>query len=148
LTNRPKYDIINTSKGADKPTKQRKKVVIMTKKITNKSALQFAIKAIGDTNPEVTAKLEKMVEQLDKKNAAPRKLTAQQEKNEVLKADIVEFLADNADTGYTVSDLLKVIPSLEGDSNQHASALLRQLVLAKTVEKYSEKRRTYFKIAG
>lgn len=120
----------------------------MTKKITNKSALQFAIKAIGDTNPEVTAKLEKMVEQLDKKNAAPRKLTAQQEKNEVLKADIVEFLADNADTGYTVSDLLKAVPSLEGDSNQHVSALLRQLVLAKTVEKYSEKRRTYFKIAG
>ena len=89
-----------------------------------------------------------MVEQLDKKNAAPRKLTAQQEKNEVLKADIVEFLADNADTGYTVSGLLKAVPSLEGDSNQHASALLRQLVLAKTVEKYSEKRRTYFKIAG
>ena len=116
-------------------------------KITNKSALMFAINAIGDTNPEVTAKLQKMVEQLDKKNAAPRKLTAQQEKNETLKAEIVEFLADNADTGYTVSDLLKAVPSLEGDSNQHASALLRQLVLADIVDKYSEKRRTYFKIA-
>jgi hypothetical protein len=115
-------------------------------KVTNKSALMFAINAIGDTNPEVTAKLQKMVEQLDKKNAAPRKLTAQQEKNETLKAEIVEFLADNADTGYTVSDLLKAVPSLEGDSNQHASALLRQLVLADKVEKYSEKRRTYFKI--
>ena len=115
-------------------------------KITNKSALMFAINAIGDTNPEVTAKLQKMVEQLDKKNAAPRKLTAQQEKNETLKAEIVEFLADNADTGYTVSDLLKAVPSLEGDSNQHASALLRQLVLADIVDKYSEKRRTYFKI--
>ena len=115
-------------------------------KITNKSALMFAINAIGDTNPEVTAKLQKMVEQLDKKNAAPRKLTAQQEKNETLKAEIVQFLADNADTGYTVSDLLKAVPSLEGDSNQHASALLRQLVLADIVDKYSEKRRTYFKI--
>lgn len=115
-------------------------------KITNKSALMFAINAIGDTNPEVTAKLQKMVEQLDKKNAAPRKLTAQQEKNETLKAEIVQFLADNADTGYTVSDLLKAVPSLEGDSNQHASALLRQLVLANIVDKYSEKRRTYFKI--
>jgi hypothetical protein len=115
-------------------------------KVTNKSALMFAINAIGDTNPEVTAKLQKMVEQLDKKNAAPRKLTAQQEKNETLKAEIVEFLADNAETGYTVSDLLKAVPSLEGDSNQHASALLRQLVLADKVEKYSEKRRTYFKI--
>ena len=115
-------------------------------KITNKSALMFAINAIGDTNPEVTAKLQKMVEQLDKKNAAPRKLTAQQEKNETLKAEIVEFLADNVDTGYTVSDLLKAVPSLEGDSNQHVSALLRQLVLADVVDKYSEKRRTYFKL--
>ena len=120
----------------------------MTNKITNKTALLFAIEAIGDSNPEVTAKLQKMVEQIDKKNASPKKLTAQQERNEVLKADIVEFLSDNADTGFTVSDLLKAVPSLEGDSNQHASALLRQLVIGKTVIKYSEKRRTYFKIAG
>lgn len=120
----------------------------MTNKLTNKSALLFAIEAIGDSNPEVVAKLQKMVAQLDKKNASPKKLTAQQEKNEVLKAEIVDFLADNADTGYTVSDLLKAVPSLEGDSNQHASALLRALVIAGTVEKYSEKRRTYFKIAG
>ena len=117
-------------------------------KLTNKSALLFAIEVIGDSNPEVTAKLQKMVAQLDKKNASPRKLTAQQEKNEVLKAEILEFLSDNADTGFTVSDLLKAVPCLEGDSNQHASALLRALVQAGSVTKYTEKRRTYFKIAG
>lgn len=120
----------------------------MTNKITNKTALLFAIEAIGDSNPEVTAKLQKMVEQIDKKNASPKKLTAQQEKNEVLKDTLVEFLAENADTGFTVSDLLKAVPALEGDSNQHASALLRQLVLSGKVAKYTEKRRTYFKIAG
>ena len=114
-------------------------------KMTNKKALQFAIQAIGDTNPEVSKKLQKMIDQLDKKNAAPRKKTAQQIKNEEIKAEIADFLADNEGTGFTVSDMLKEIPALEGDSNQHASALVRQLVLDKTIERYSEKRRTYFR---
>ena len=116
-------------------------------KITNKTALLFAIDAIGDSNPEVTAKLQKMVEQLEKKNASPKKLTAQQVKNEELKEVIVDFLADNENQGFTVTDLIKSIAELEGDSNQHVSALMRQLVEANKVEKYSEKRRTYFKIA-
>ena len=117
-------------------------------KMTNKTALTIALTAIGDTNPEATAKIQKMIEQLDKKNAAPRKLTAQQEKNEVVKTEITAFLEEHADEGFTVSDLLKAVPVLEGDSNQHASALLRQLVQAGIVAKYSEKRRTYFKFAG
>ena len=118
-----------------------------TSKMTNRKALEIAIAAIGDTNGEATAKLTKMIEQLDKKNAAPKKLTAQQTKNEGIKGDILAFLVDNADSGYTVSDLLKLVPALEGDSNQHASALLRALVLAGSVTKYTEKRRTYFKAA-
>lgn len=118
-----------------------------TSKMTNRNALTIAIAAIGDTNPEAVAKLTKMIEQLDKKNAAPKKLTAQQEKNEILKGEIVGFLAENASTGFTVSDLLKAVPVLDGDSNQHVSALLRQLVEAKSVTKYTDKRRTYFKVA-
>ena len=117
-------------------------------KMTNKKALTIALEAIGDTNPEATAKIEKMIEQLDKKNAAPRKLTAQQEKNEVLKGVIGEFLAENEDKGFTVSDLIKQVPELEGDSNQHVSALMRAMVLGGNAAKYSEKRRTYFKYAG
>ena len=117
-----------------------------TEKMTNKKALEFAIKAIGNDNPEVVEKLQKMVAQLEKKNAAPRKKTAQQVKNEEIKAEIADFLSNNEGTGFTVSDMLKAIPALEGDSNQHVSALVRQLVLDKTVERYSEKRRTYFRI--
>ena len=120
----------------------------MTDKMTNRKALTYAIDNLTDAPAEVIAKLTKMVEQLDKKNASPKKLTAQQEKNEEIKAVIADFLADHADKGFTVSDLLKQVPALEGDSNQHVSALMRALVLAGTVEKYSEKRRTYFKIAG
>ena len=119
----------------------------MTSKMTNRVALSIAIEALGETNPEATAKLSKMIEQLDKKNASPKKLTAKQVANEGVKSDILAFLADNADSGYTVSDLLKLVPALEGDSNQHASALLRALVLEGKVSKYTEKRRTYFKVA-
>ena len=120
----------------------------MNTKMTNRKALTYAIDHLTDAPAEVIAKLTKMVEQLDKKNASPKKLTAQQVKNEELKEVIVDFLADNADTGFTVSDLLKVIAELEGDSNQHVSALMRQLVEAGKVEKYSEKRRTYFRIVA
>ena len=116
-----------------------------TDKMTNRKALEIAIAAIGDTNADATAKLSKMIEQLDKKNAAPKKLTAQQEKNIAMQGEILDFLLDNEGTGYTVSDLLKSVPSLEGDSNQHASALMRALVLAGSVEKYTDKRRTYFR---
>ena len=120
----------------------------MNDKMTNRKALTYAIDNLTDAPAEVIAKLQKMVEQLDKKNASPKKLTAQQVKNEELKEVIVDFLADNADTGFTVSDLLKAIAELEGDSNQHVSALMRQLIEAGKVEKYSEKRRTYFRIVA
>lgn len=125
----------------------RERVDTMTKtdKMTNRKALEIAIAAIGDTNADATAKLSKMIEQLDKKNAAPKKLTAQQEKNVAMQGEILDFLLDNEGTGYTVSDLLKSVPSLEGDSNQHVSALMRALVLAGSVEKYTDKRRTYFR---
>lgn len=117
-------------------------------KVTNRSALVYAIENLPEAPAEIREKWAKMIAQLDKKNASPRKLTAQQEKNEILKSVIDEFLADNAGKGYTVSELLKAIPELEGDSNQHASALLRALVQVGSVEKYTEKRRTYFRHAG
>ena len=120
----------------------------MNTKMTNRKALTYAIDHLSDAPADVIAKLTKMVEQLDKKNASPKKLTAQQVKNEELKEVIADFLADNADTGFTVSDLLKAIAELAGDSNQHVSALMRQLVEAGKVEKYSEKRRTYFRIVA
>ena len=131
-----------------------------TTKITNKMALIAASHYIdpdqmyevdADTfisGADIIEKLEHMIAQLEKKNASPKKLTAQQEKNEAFKAEIVEFLSKNPDTGFTVSDILKAVPMCEGDSNQHVSALMRALVQAGIVENYTNKRRTYFKIAA
>lgn len=116
-----------------------------TEKMTNRKALTYALDNLPDAPADVREKLENMIAQLDKKNASPKKLTAQQEKNLSVGAEILDFLLDHEGEGFTVSDLLKSVPSLEGDSNQHASAVMRQLILAGSVEKYTDKRRTYFR---
>ena len=121
----------------------------MTSKMTNRIALTYAIDHLSETAPsDVIEKLTKMVEQLDKKNASPKKLTAKQVANEGVKSEIADFLADNAGVGYTCSDLLKCVPSCADKSNQYVSALMRALVLDGKVEKYTEKRRTYFRVAA
>lgn len=120
------------------------------KKMTYSTALEQAIAMLTSTdgvNSEVIEKLTALKATLDKKNASPKKQTAQQKKNAEIKEEIADFLAENKDSGFTVSDILKEVPVVQGDSNQHVSALMRQLVQDNIVQKYSEKRRTYFKIA-
>ena len=121
----------------------------MANKMTYSTALSTAIEALRATNAtqEVIDKVIALKASVDKKNASPKKLTAQQEKNEALKAEILDFLGEHEGEGFTVTDLIKSVPALEGDSNQHVSALLRQLCQANAVDRYSEKRRTYFKAA-
>ena len=122
----------------------------MTDKMTNKKALTYAIENC-DLPAEVKAKFEKMVEQLDKKSGTERKPTARQTENAVIRERLVEFIDSNyveGSDGFTVSDLLKVCPAVEGDSNQHVSSLLRQAIQAGEVSKGSVKRRTYFAPVG
>lgn len=118
----------------------------MTNKTTNKSALIYAIQNLPDAPADIREKWEKMLANLEKKDAAPKQLTEQQKKNEVIKAAILDFLSANAETGYTVSDLIAQVPECNGDTTQHISALVRALDLDKKVTKYTEKRRTYVKI--
>lgn len=118
----------------------------MTNKTTNKTALLYAIENLPDAPADIREKWQKMVDQLDRKNAAPRKLTEKQEKNEVIKGVILDFLTAHSDSGFTCSDLIKSITELEGASNQYVSALMRLLCEAHKVEKYTEKRRTYFRV--
>ena len=125
--------------------RERVDTMTNTEKMTNRKALTYCLDNLPDAPAEVVEKLTNMIAQLDKKNAAPKKLTAQQEKNIAVGGDILDFLLDHEGEGFTVSDLIKSVPSLEGDSNQHASAVMRQLVTAGSVEKYTDKRRTYFR---
>lgn len=127
----------------------------MSNKLTNRVALQSAIDVLTTgtlqsdfSTAEIVDKLEKMIAQLEKKDAAPKKLTEQQKRNEVIKTAILDFLAANPENGYTVSDLIKEVPECTASSNQHISALVRALDLDQRIMKYTEKRRTYVKIAA
>lgn len=120
-----------------------------TEKMTYRKALDYAIANLpADAPADVVDKLNALTAQLDKKAASPKKLTAAQEANVGLMDCILDFLRENPDNGFTCNDLLKSVPELEGKSNQHVSALMRKLVDEGNgpVEKYSEKRRTFFRI--
>ena len=120
-------------------------------RLTNKAALEFAIAAINGTASadfapaDVVEKLEKMIAQLDKKNASPKKLTKTQEANAANIEVVVGFLAEHAPTGFTCADLIKNVDVLEGRSNQYVSAIMKIAVEGGRVEKYTDKRRTYFR---
>lgn len=121
----------------------------MTKKITYAIAIDKAL--AGELTPEVVEKLEALKASLAKKSGAERKPTAKQTENAAVRATLVEFIGENfaeGSDGFTVSDLLKECPAVEGKSNQYVSALLRQAVLAGEVSKGTVKRRTYFAPVG
>lgn len=118
-----------------------------TKKMTYAQAVRRAIE--GTITPEVIERLEALEASLLKKTGANRKPTAKQKENAELQATLVEFINANAEgDGFTVTDLLKECPAVEGDSNQHVSAILRKAVQAKEISKGSVKRRTYFAPVG
>ena len=71
-------------------------------------------------------------------------MTPAQQKNEMLKDAIVAYLRDSEPM--TISDMIESIPELWGESNQSVSALCRALTLSGKIEKYIDKRRTYFRI--
>ena len=119
----------------------------MTNKMTYAQAVRRAIE--GTVTPEVIEKLEALEVQLQKKAGTSRKPTAKQKENAELQATLVEFINENAEgDGFTVTDLLKQCPAVEGDSNQHVSAILRKAVQAHEISKGSVKRRTYFAPIG
>ena len=121
-----------------------------TEKMTNRKALTYALENC-DLPAEVAEKFTAMIAALDKKNGAERKPTAKQTANEAVRAALVEFINDNfteGENGFTCGDLIKTCPAVEGQSNQYVSALMRPLYDEGRgpVEKYSEKRRTYFRV--
>lgn len=97
-------------------------------------------------NPRRKAFIEGRIAQVAKKNAGSttgeKKLTATQEANLVLKNDIYNTIVK--DVKYTVTDLIKQVPSLNGLMSQKVTALVNQMVTANLLKKVKEKNRTYF----
>ena len=91
--------------------------------------------------------IEHELELLDRKNitTGEKKPTAKQVANEAVQADILESMEINK--LYTVSELMKIVPALDGVSNQYASSQVRALVNAGSLVRTEENRKAYFSLA-
>lgn len=113
--------------------------------MTYVDALSAAVDFLSrnDFDHEVIEKLEACKASYEKRNAnkGERKPSKKQVENEGFKAEILDFLREEPDLLRQAKD----VGAKFGKSSQWASALLRQMVEAGTVEKVQEKRVTYFK---
>ena len=129
-------------------------------KMTNRVALSTAIEVLSQSSEtftltageetltysaaEVVAKLTTMVEQLDKKAAAPKKPTAKQVAA-IGEAEEVYEALKAVGKAVTVSELMEACPELaKFGSNQKVASLLRSMLDGKVV-RTEEKRKAYFK---
>lgn len=120
-------------------------------KLTNKKALEIAIKAIDvsgfSTNDfktdEIIEKLEKMLAQVEKKSGGEKKPTARQEENKKLEKIILDYLTSQTESK-TVTDIMKEIPELNEMTNQRVSYLVKSLKDDRLIDKEIKKGRSYF----
>lgn len=115
----------------------------MEKKMTYVQALDKALAVV--TDEAVKERLTALRATIQKRNTADKKPTKEQKANAVIKADILVALADR--TARTVTEIMEVVPSLEGASNQKASALVNQLVKEGSLKRTEVKRKAYFSLA-
>lgn len=112
-----------------------------TKKMTKREMFEQIKANYSLTNDEI-AFIDHELELLAKKNSAEKKPTAVQVVNEGIKHAIVNGM--EVGKKYTITDLMKSIDECAELSNQRVSALVRQLVNDRVVERIEEKRKAYF----
>ena len=93
---------------------------------------------------DVAGFLNHELELLDRKNTVDKKPTATQVANEGIKADIKAFLDAHKGEKFTVSALMKSVPSIADASNQKVSSLVRQMVLDGQADRIEDKLKAYF----
>lgn len=117
-------------------------------KVTQKMALGYVLENC-DLPTEIEEKLEKMLEQVEKKaSSGSKSMSATQKANAELAEKIVGEMEENR--LYTITEMLKVLPCLaeEEYTNQKISAIMSNLVKRDRVEKIADKRKSYFKVVG
>lgn len=114
-------------------------------KMTNKKALEFVL-GLEEVakNVEIKEKLEKMLEQVCKKNAGVDKdgqkvLSQTQKENVEIKELIVEMFR-NEENPIQIKELMAKNEELAKFTPQKVSALIRQLVAENRVKRIEEKR--------
>ena len=115
-------------------------------KMTNLKAIAYVLE--NCTLPaDVREKMEKIQASFEKKATGERKPTATQVANESLKVAILSYMAEQPNRLFTISELIKEVPELEGLSNQKVSALVTQMV-GISIKKIVEKRKSNFQYMG
>ena len=115
-------------------------------KMTNLKAVAYVLE--NCTLPaDVREKMEKIQASFEKKATGERKPTATQVANESLKVAILSYMAEQPNRLFTISELIKEVPELEGLSNQKVSALVTQMV-GISIKKIVEKRKSNFQYMG
>ena len=97
------------------------------------------------SNPKLVEFINHEIELLDKKNSSEKKPTAQQTANEGIKQAILDNMVEGK--MYTITEIIKTVPECADLTNQRVSALMRQLIEAKSVERVEDKRKAYFTLA-
>lgn len=94
---------------------------------------------------ELVAKIENELTLLAKKNSSEKKPTAQQVANDSVKQAIIDGMEHGVP--YTITDIIKSVPTCAELTNQRVSALMRQLKDAGVVVRTEDKRKAYFTLA-
>lgn len=118
----------------------------MANVMTYATAIEIAVKALGDTNPEAVDRLNALQAQLAKRGSKGG-MTKTQKANEEIKAVILDILTEVEDF-IPMADLLADDRLPEGMSVQKMGALLGQLVKAEKVVRKVYKKKTLYAIAG
>ena len=92
-------------------------------------------------------KFKHMIEQAKKKNSSERKPSASQVANDELRIQILDFMIAMG-VPQTVSDICANVPGLEDASSQKISGLMRPLILHGRVERFVDKRKTYYRMTA
>ena len=119
------------------------------KKITKRDRFnELLALAEVKANADLKAFVEHELELLAKKNSADKKPTAQQEANEAIKADILAVMSAEPNRLFTITELLKAVPSCADLTNQKVSAVVRQMVPPQgdQIVRTEKKGRAYFSL--
>lgn len=115
-----------------------------TEKMTYVRALSYVLTNCHDLPSDVAEKLESLRAQTEKRNAADKKPSKQQQANIDLSASLLALMVSSGEN-LTVSDWMAKGEPFASMSNQKVSALMRILEADGKVAKSTEKRKSYFK---
>jgi DNA polymerase/3'-5' exonuclease PolX len=113
-------------------------------KMTNVKALAYVL-ASCDLPSDVAEKIENIKATYEKKSSGERKPTERQIANKAIEAKIAEYMEQGK--LYTVTELMKIVPELDGLSNQRATAIVKGLEKAGVVTNIKDKRKSLFQLA-